>query len=340
MILIDAIYINNGGGKVLLDYLVETLEQTDLKIFYLFDGRITNRYEIKKENVCIYQNSSLRLRYRFYTKHSSKFSKIFVLGNVPPPVKVKKAEVYTYFHNPMYLRVPNDFSIVEKLKYILKVCIINKNKSNTNYWLLQSNTLKEQFIEKFGEKKKVKIVPFYPSLENSNYNVKRIKNTFFYVSNAQANKNHIKLIEAFCKSYDITNKGKLILTVSDKFPVILKSIDNAKKNGYPIENIGFVDRETLTKKYLESEYVIYPSLAESFGLGLIEGVELGCKIIGANLPYTYAVCTPSLVFNPFEVESIAKAIKIATQNDLNYSSLNVQNQISDLISLLNESKKS
>ncbi|MFV0208653.1 glycosyltransferase [Empedobacter falsenii] len=339
MILIDAIFINNGGGKVLLDYLVETLEQTDLKIFYLFDDRIVNRYEIKKENVFIYQNSSLRLRYKFYKKYSSQFSKIFVLGNIPPPIKVKKAEVYTYFHNPMYLRVPNDFSITEKIKYILKVCIINKNKSNTNYWLLQSNTLKEQFIEKFGEKEKVKTLPFYPSLESSNCNVKRIKNTFFYVSNAQANKNHIKLIEAFCNSYDITKKGKLILTVSDKFPIVLKSIDKGKENGYPIENIGFVDRETLTKKYLESEYVIFPSLAESFGLGLIEGVELGCKVISADLPYTYAVCNPSLVFNPFEVESISRAINTASQNDLNNSSLNVQNQIEDLITLLNGSKK-
>ena len=37
MILIDALYINNGGGKVLLDYLVEHLEVTNLPIYYLLD---------------------------------------------------------------------------------------------------------------------------------------------------------------------------------------------------------------------------------------------------------------------------------------------------------------
>ena len=29
MILVDALYINSGGGKVLLDYLIQELEKTD-----------------------------------------------------------------------------------------------------------------------------------------------------------------------------------------------------------------------------------------------------------------------------------------------------------------------
>ena len=45
MLLIDAIYINTGGGKILLDYLIEELEKTDKQIFYLLDKRI------QKENL-------------------------------------------------------------------------------------------------------------------------------------------------------------------------------------------------------------------------------------------------------------------------------------------------
>jgi len=334
MVLIDAIYINNGGGKVLLDYLVYKLEGTDLKIFYLFDDRIEKQYNIKDSNVSLYQNSSLKLRYRFYKENSFKFSKVLVLGNIPPPIGINTAVVYTYFHNTMYLKVPSDFTLVEKLKYILKVFVINKTKKNTDYWLLQSNTLQKQFVERFGEKSKIKVLPFYPSLEHNNFDIKREKHTFIYVSNAQANKNHLRLISAFCDTYDKTKSGKLILTVSSAFPLILEKIEEAVLKGYPIENIGFVNRNILTLKYLESEFVIFPSLTESFGLGLIEGVELGCKIIAADLPYTYAVIEPSLVFNPNDINSISNTIFEAIYGKIKYSNLKVENKIENLLNIL------
>ena len=51
MLLIDAIYINTGGGKILLDYLIEELEKTDKQIFYLLDKRIEKgKYIIKPSN--------------------------------------------------------------------------------------------------------------------------------------------------------------------------------------------------------------------------------------------------------------------------------------------------
>ena len=58
MILIDAIYINTGGGKILLDYLIEELEKTDKQIFYLLDKRIEKeKYIIKPSNIILYLNS-------------------------------------------------------------------------------------------------------------------------------------------------------------------------------------------------------------------------------------------------------------------------------------------
>ena len=50
---------------------------------------------------------------------------------------------------------------------------------------------------------------------------------------------------------------------------------------------------------------------ESFGLGIIEGIENGCKVMGADLPYTYAICKPSISFNPKLVKSIIKAFETA-----------------------------
>ena len=39
MILIDALYVNNGGGKILLDYLIsELLKNNTDNIYFLFDN--------------------------------------------------------------------------------------------------------------------------------------------------------------------------------------------------------------------------------------------------------------------------------------------------------------
>ncbi|MGN7990538.1 glycosyltransferase [Pedobacter sp. 22226] len=334
MILIDAIFINNGGGKVLLDYLVEKLEETNLGIVYLFDDRIILPYKIKSGNTAIYQSSSLKLRNDFYKNNKRAFDKIFIMGNIPPLIKMVNVTVYTYFHNRLYLEVPNEFSVIEKIKYFFKVQIIKRNSRNTDFWLLQSQTLKEQFVNRFRQENKIKVLPFYQVLKAKNHKIERQKNTFIYVSNAQDNKNHKRLITAFCNAFDNTKTGKLILTVSDKFPLITTIISEAVLMGYPIENIGFVNREFLTEKYLESEYVIFPSLAESFGLGLVEGIELGCKIIGADLPYTYAVCVPSLVFDPSNIDSISNSIALGIQNSIAESKLKVEDNIFDLIKLL------
>jgi len=67
---------------------------------------------------------------------------------------------------------------------------------------------------------------------------------------------------------------------------------------------------------------------------LIEGIEFDCKIIGANLPYTYAVCEPSIVFNPLNIESIEESFNYTVHNKVKDSILKTKNCISKLINLL------
>ncbi|MGJ1457603.1 glycosyltransferase [Sphingobacterium multivorum] len=276
MLLVDAIFINNGGGKVLLDYLISKLEETNLEIHYLLDERILKfNYLIKSTNKVTYLNSSLKSRYIFYKKQRFTFDKVIVLGNIPPPIRIN-SKVINYFHNRVLLEVPKEFGLVQQFKYLLKVAVLRATIKNTDLWLVQTDSMRSKFLEKFGYNLAVDIVPFF-SVLSSKKQLEREFGTFIYVSNAQENKNHSRLITAFCLSYDILKKGKLFLTVSEKFPKILQLIREFQDRGYPIINLGFINREKLTAYYLKTEYVIYPSLSESFGLGLIEGALLGCK---------------------------------------------------------------
>ena len=315
MLLIDAIYINTGGGKILLDYLIEELEKTDKQIFYLLDKRIEKeKYVVKSTNVILYLKSGFFDRINFYKKNKKKFSKVFCFGNIPPPIKLK-SDVLTYFQNINYISYSKkDFSLKNRFLFFLKRKILSLWKN----------------------KNKIEIIPFFKSIKKKKdiNNLDKISNSFLYVSNAYSNKNHIRLIEAFCNFYDKYKIGKLTLTVSEKFNEIKKLIDSKIQQEYPIENLGYVSQDVLIKSYIQSEFVIFPSTSESFGLGLIEGIEFECKIISADLPYTYAVCEPSIVFNPLSIESIEKSFDLAIHNNVKNSILKTKNSISELISLL------
>lgn len=338
MLLIDAIYINTGGGKILLDYLIEELEKTDEQIFYLLDKRIEKEeYIIKPSNTILYLNSGFFDRINFYKKNREQFSKVFCFGNIPPPIKLN-VKVLTYFHGAAYIFLSkDDFSLKKRFFFFLKKKILSLWKNNTDKWIVQSLYVQQKMIEKYGENKnKIEIIPFFKSIKKNRAidNIGKISNSFLYVSNAYPNKNHIRLIEAFCNFYDKYKIGKLTLTVSEKFDEVKKLIDSKIQQEYPIENLGYVSQDILIKSYIQSEFVIFPSTSESFGLGLIEGIEFECKIISADLPYTYAVCEPSIVFNPLSIESIEKSFDLAIHNNVKNSILKTKNSISKLINLL------
>ncbi|ATA74633.1 MULTISPECIES: glycosyltransferase [Capnocytophaga] len=340
MLLIDAIYINTGGGKILLDYLVEELEKTQIPVFYLLDTRIQdNPYSIKSTNKVQYMDSSLFKRYMFYRKNKNCFSKVLAFGNVPPPIRLK-AEVLTYFHGASYIYVSStDFSLKENFMYLLKRKFIYLSKRNTDKWIVQSPYVKNKMMSLYSEKEeKIDIIPFFKVLKESSLlvdNFEKENHTYLFVSNAYKNKNHLRLINAFCEFYKKHGKGKLILTVSDKFPEITRLINRRIKQGFPIQNIGYVPQDVLIKYYQKSEYIIFPSTSETFGLGLIEGKEFDCKIIAADLPYTYEVCKPSITFNPFLENSIQKALEKTISLDIvEHAEIIIENEIQKIIKVL------
>lgn len=335
MLLIDSVYINSGGGLILLKYLVDIFEEYEVDVFYLFDQRTENVFSNISLNKKIFISNSVFERYFFYKKNRKKFDAVICFGNLPPIIRLK-SKVLVYFHQKLFLEIPVDFSFKHKLIYILKQNFLNLIKNNADYWLVQSDTMKIELAKKYfnGVDEKIVKLPFYPELEFSMGSVARIAGSFLYVSNSSPHKNHYKLIESFCLAYDEIKKGSLTITIPISDVNLCGLIKEKINLGYPIINIGFIEREKLAEIYLNHEYLIFPSLAESFGLGLAEAIDGGCKIIAADLNYTYEVCEPSLVFNPYSVESMKNAIVTAVQNELPYAQKLIENDISKIMQLL------
>ena len=336
MVLVDALYINNSGGKILLDYLISELEKSDLEILYLLDIRIQgNHPTIKASNQVIYSQGSLVKRHRFYKKHIASIDKVFCFGNLPPTYKLN-VPVYTYFHQKLFLAIPKELPLKQKFVLSIKTKIFKQLSNKTQFWMVQTEAVKKDFLDKFPSisKENVLLLPFYPSNRDTTTTVIREKNSFVYVSNGSPHKNHLRLLDGFSNYYEKHQVGKLFVTIGKEFQALHTLIAYYQEKGIPIINVGFLKREELEQLYQKSEFLIFPSLTESFGLGLLEAMENGCKIIGADLPYTHAVCNPSLTFDPFDVNSIAAVFYEATAIDTKSAKQLVFNEIDKLIQLL------
>lgn len=336
MILIDAIYINNSGGKVLLDFLIQELEEKKVAVHYLLDKRIRGLHPEIVQNKVTYLESSLFKRHQFYKAHQSSYSKVMCFGNLPPSLRMK-ATVYTYFHQKLFLDIPKNTPFKQYVFLKVKTAVFRFLHKNTDFWMVQTELVKADFLKKLhnSEPEKVLVLPFYPSLskKTSDDGAKR-QNNFVYVSNAGAHKNHLRLIEAFKIFYDQYKIGQLTITIGKENSDLITRITKLQEAAYPIINVGFVPREELVHLYNWNEFLIFPSLTESFGLGLLEAMEQGCKVVGADLPYTYAVCNPSVVFDPYSIAAIANAFgEAVTKNNKETEQL-VFNEIDAIIQIL------
>lgn len=149
MILLDALYINNSGGKVLLDYLVEELHRANLPVFYLLDERVEGSYPFLQRDRTTYLKANLLTRHRFYQKRPDRWSKVLCFGNIPPSVTLT-GTVFTYFHQLQYLQIPKTLPLKKQIILLFKKEIVYWSRRNTTYWLVQSKHIKDLLEEKWG----------------------------------------------------------------------------------------------------------------------------------------------------------------------------------------------
>lgn len=332
MLLLDFIYINDSGGKVLLQYLTQQISENGVNCFYLLDKRVENDFPQLSKDKVAFLPASENARKLFYKSSASRFTKILCFANVPPPIKLN-VPVFTYFHNLLLLKQPKGFPIRVKISVILKYIYIRFRLKNTDYFVVQSDNVQKEIMAHLSfPAEKILTLPFFRSLGPARH-AKSHSNKFCYVSNGNSHKNHINLLKAWkilkARGLDL----ELNLTISDKYPALLKVIEHYQNQKLKIINHTNAD---VKKIYEESDFQIYPSTIESFGLPLIESAEAGCEVIASDLSYVHAIIQPLEVFDPYNPNSIADAVVLGIQKkqrSLN-TKIKVKNKIEELISLL------
>lgn len=335
MILIDAVFIHTGGGKSLLDYLVSELKKTNAQVFYLLDQRYKPQFPVETFDNIEFVDGFFN-RCKFYKKNGNRFRKIFCLGNIPPHIRLKNIETIVYLHSASYLEPVIQTTIKQKATQYIKNLIFNVLVKNAQLWMVQTEYMSNLLKLKYNfPENKVKILPFFKTLEKDFVTDKK-RYSFFYPGTAEPHKNHKRLIDAFCLFHDQYKIGELYLTVEERFKDVFDYIEFKKINSYPIYNLGYIsDKKNMAELYSKSEYLVFPSLMESFGLPLIEATEFNCKILAANLTYVTQVCIPSSTFDPYDIQNMSKAFEETVHNsNLPESYAIVHNRIDSIINYI------
>ena len=336
MLLIDGLYINKGGGAVLLQYLIEKIVAHPKKeeFFFLLDPR----FEIPKSltgNYTVIPNK-VSERLKFYKNHKKDFRKVFCFANTPPPIKLK-VPTYTYFHNQKLLEAPKQKFKKSYLRIYLKYLFVKLYNKNTDYFIVQTPHMVAELVGlKLKNLAHCLTIPFY---DNHKYRVEHIpfderpKDEFVFVSNPSPQKNYPTLLDAWEYLLQNGSTPMLHVTIDDTAPQLIERVVNLVKQGARIKNHVYVDPREL---YFNCPYLIFPSIMESFGLPLLEAADSGMKVLASNLPYVYDVVSPSLTFDPYDKISIAKAVTTALTTDLQFPEIKTKNEVDKLISLLAE----
>lgn len=324
MILIDAVYINTGGGKVLLLELLAALRGT-AGVALLLDSRI-NGLDAAGFTTFVVAPGEVG-RARFYSKHGKRLERVLCFGNVPPPVRLK-AEVAVYFHNMLLCEPIAELGRRRRWLAAIKMAYIRFMSRNADRFLVQSPAVKSALAGRLPRAAEIIELPFYPAHSPRAVDVADVPerwNRYAYVSNAYVHKNHGILLDAWGRLACRGIYPELHLTISGDHPQLYAKIEKVRARGALVVNHGFIEP---SRVYHTCGYQVYPSLAESFGLALVEASEAGCAILASDRPFVRQVVNPLATFDPNSASAIEDVVLRTYGKRASASEVVVRNQLS------------
>jgi len=328
MILIDATYINVGGGLGLLRRLVNEL-RGQAEFALLRDIRVK---DLDTAGCHVFDAvPSHFFRRRFYRQHGAELTRVFCFGNVPPPVRLS-APTTTYFHNLLFCENYVGQTWRDRLGMSAKMAYIRHYADNTDHFLVQTENMVTALRPAVGDRAMVDALPFFaqPRVTLA-ASAQRRWDQFAYVGEAHPHKNHAALFAAWRQLLAQGLRPGLHLTVTAAYPRVLAQIAELQAAGADIVNHGFAEPGPI---YAQCGYQVYPSFIESFGLGLIEAAAAGCAVLASDRPYAHAVVRPHATFDPSSPAAIAQQVARCLGQVAPASQVKVSDRLPELVAWL------
>lgn len=133
-------------------------------------------------------------------------------------------------------------------------------------------------------------------------------------------KNPVRAYKAFCL-FNKRHNGqyKLVITGNHQPSADIRKLLETIRNDPLVVLTGFVDSEELAALYSNAALLLFPSLAEGFGLPILEAQQYMCPVVTSNLlPMTEVGGSWPIYCNPLDIHDIAEAIERVIELGLNY----------------------
>lgn len=327
MILIDAVYISGGGALKLLELLLESLP-AEPEITILVDKRPVLP---RTNGRVIYGEASERFRKKFYRDNMGQIQRALCFSNVPPPVRLA-CPTKTYFHNRLLAEPPSLSGGIPPIVYRIKSAYIWLRRRNTDCFVVQTPTMRDACMRAFGlGTASIEVTPFFRDGQYAYLaGCEKTRDAFGFVSWPLLHKGHDQLLRVWASLLDIGVTPELHLTIPYEHP-LAKRVGELAARGARIFNHGITDPSVI---YRRCFHQIFPSSSESFGLGLVEAAEAGCRVIAPDLAYVDDVIAPSLRWIHGSDISMQAAILRSLSEELPPSRVTVKNQLPSILSFL------
>jgi glycosyltransferase involved in cell wall biosynthesis len=144
-----------------------------------------------------------------------------------------------------------------------------------------------------------------------------------YVSHPSEHKNHEGLLKAMPHIMKKLPSARLLLTLeaerppNSRYASLVRHLQSVAEDAGAANRIvwlGILSSAEVHYLLTKADVMVFPSLAESFGLPLAEAMAAGCPIVAADLPYAHDVAgAAALYFEPADPADLAqRTIEVLT----------------------------
>lgn len=317
---IHATNIHQGGGRALLDALIQAIPSEQETLLNLDERMpISNglgpNVSVKRSSPTVVHRW---LAEKWLADNATKEDVVLCLGNLQPLFRLRAYTVVFVQNRYLIDDVKmQGFTRRTRLRLTAERLWFSVRMANADEFVVQTPTMKCLLEGKITGRVPVRTMPFvetplgYMRELGSPQRRTDSEFDFAYVATGEPHKNHRRLIDAWCLLAEEMLYPTLCVTLdSVRYCALCADIESMiPLKGIKVINMGELPHTDVLKLYASVGALIYPSVFESFGLPLIEARQAGLPILASELDYVRDVVDPEQSFNPESPRSIAAAVK-------------------------------
>jgi glycosyltransferase involved in cell wall biosynthesis len=319
-LLVSAFGINSGGGLVLFNALLPAVRAA-LRAVAL-DTRLRGRpLDIDAGVETRYVRRGFLARFLSLNRLARQAGQGDVLFcfNSLPPLSRSRARVVNYVHAPHFVGAHRGirYSLITRLRTAIERRWFHWGIGNCDEIWVQTDSMARALAASHPAAR-VSVVPFVddallellPPGQPAPAAVDAARFTFFYPADTVGHKNHSTLLAAWLLLARENCLPKLQLTIDDaELREILARVPGGGAGLANVVALGRVSRQEVLDRTRSSSALLFPSLAETLGIPLVEAVALGTPVLASERDFTRDVCVPRESFDPSSPRSIADAVR-------------------------------